>query len=71
MASGCSLGRRRPVFRRRNRDAQYLEEQVEQGRLLVFVRMGDTAEVERAKGILSKHAPLEVRMVSLSKDGRS
>jgi outer membrane lipoprotein SlyB len=45
-------------------DAEELEEQVEQGHLLLFVRTRDEALEERAVEILRKHTPIEVKVVS-------
>ena len=44
-------------------DAEYLREQVDEGRLLLFVRgLGDTASAERAMEIMSRHAAADVKL---------
>jgi outer membrane lipoprotein SlyB len=45
-------------------DAERLEEQLDEGHLLLFVRTRDAAREKQAVGILSKHTPIEVRVVS-------
>jgi hypothetical protein len=47
----------------RKSDADYLREQVDEGRLLLFVRgLGDTASAERAMEIMSRHAAADVKL---------
>lgn len=46
-------------------DAEYLQEQVDRGHLLLFVRTRDSAGENRAIGILSKHSPFEARVYKL------
>lgn len=43
-------------------DAEYLEHQVEKGRLLLFVRIDDFAGEEEASKILSRHAAQDIRV---------
>jgi hypothetical protein len=43
-------------------DAEYLEQQVDEGHLLLFVRVHDPAEERRALDILSKHAGYDARI---------
>ena len=46
-------------------DAEYLEEQVGEGHLLLFVRTRDAALEKRASEILSKHSAYDVRIYSV------
>jgi hypothetical protein len=43
-------------------DAEYLEQQVDEGHLLLFVRVKEPAEERRALDILSKHAGYDARI---------
>jgi outer membrane lipoprotein SlyB len=45
-------------------DAEELEEQIEEGHLLVFVRARDSAKEKQAADILQRHTPIEVKVVS-------
>jgi hypothetical protein len=45
-------------------DAEELEQQIEEGHLLLFVRARDSALEKRAVGILQKHTPIEVKVVT-------
>jgi hypothetical protein len=51
----------------RKSDAEYLQEQVDEGHLLLFVRTRDADEETRAKEVLSKHAALDVRRCTLAR----
>lgn len=42
-------------------DAEYLEQEVEKGRLLLFVRVDDAGAEAQAEEILSRHAALDIR----------
>lgn len=46
-------------------DAEYLEEQVEAGRILLFVRVQDQAAEKLATEILSKHCDLDVKAITV------
>ena len=50
-------------------DAEHLEQQVEEGHLLLFVRISDAAQENRAVSILKKHTPMEVKVVSAPATG--
>lgn len=45
-------------------DAEELEQQVDEGHLLLFVRTSDDAREKLAVEVLSKHTPIEVKVVS-------
>jgi hypothetical protein len=45
-------------------DAEELEQQVDEGHLLLFVRARDPAHEKRAVEILQRHTPIEVKVVS-------
>lgn len=45
-------------------DAEELEQQVEEGHLLLFVRTRDAAREKLAAGVLRKHTPIEVKLVN-------
>lgn len=45
-------------------DAEELEEQVEEGHLLLFVRVHDSEQEHRATRILNEHTPIEVKLVT-------
>jgi hypothetical protein len=45
-------------------DAEYLEEQVDEGHLLLFVRADDAAHEEQALSILSKHGAFDAKVYS-------
>jgi hypothetical protein len=44
-------------------DAEHLEQQVDEGHLLLFVRVRDAAHEDHAVAILRKYDPIEVRVV--------
>jgi hypothetical protein len=46
-------------------DAEYLEEQIDDGRLLLFVRTAGADEERLALETLSKHDPLDTRMLTI------
>jgi hypothetical protein len=46
-------------------DAEYLEEQVDEGHLLLFVRTRESAQEQRAMEILAKHCGADVRIHSV------
>jgi hypothetical protein len=46
-------------------DAEYLEQQVEEGHLLLFVRARDTAHEKQAVDILSRHSAYDARIHSV------
>lgn len=48
----------------RQSDAEHLEEQIDEGHLLLFVRTLDPEHESRAIEILSKHTPIEVEVVT-------
>jgi hypothetical protein len=48
-------------------DAEELEQQVEEGHLLLFVRVRDSAREARAVEILGRHTPIEVKVVDAPK----
>lgn len=48
-------------------DAEELEQQVEEGHLLLFVRTRDAAHEKQAIEILQRHTPIEVKVVSAPK----
>jgi hypothetical protein len=45
-------------------DAEHLEQQVEEGHLLLFVRTNGAAQEDQAVRILKNHTPMEVRVVT-------
>ena len=45
-------------------DAEHLEQQVEEGHMLLFARTRDAAHEKQAISILSKHTPIEVEIVT-------
>ncbi|HEU4618377.1 MAG TPA: hypothetical protein VFV10_10065 [Gammaproteobacteria bacterium] len=49
----------------RKSDAEYLEEQVDKGRLLLFARTQDAAQQRRALRTLKKHEALETKTLTL------
>lgn len=48
-------------------EAEELEEQVEEGHLLLFVRIRDSANEKRAVEILRQHTPIEVKVIDAMK----
>ena len=46
-------------------DAEYLQEQIDRGHVLLIVRTRDLAHESRAVEILSKHSPFETRVCSI------
>ena len=48
----------------RESDAEELEQQVEEGHLVLFVRTKDQAHEKRAAEILQRHTPIEVKVVA-------
>lgn len=46
-------------------DAEELEEQIEEGHLLLFVRARDSAKEKQAVEILQRHTPIEVKVVTV------
>jgi hypothetical protein len=46
-------------------DAEYLEQQVDEGHVLLFVRTRDTDHEKRALEVLSKHSGFDVRIYSV------
>lgn len=49
-------------------DAEYLEEQVDAGHLLVFVRVSSADEEKRAVNILSRHKGYDARVIEVKAD---
>lgn len=43
-------------------DADYLQQQVDEGHILLFVRMADSAKEQQAMNILSRHSGVDVKM---------
>jgi hypothetical protein len=43
-------------------DAEYLQQQVDEGHILLFVRMADSAKEQKAMNILSRHFGVDVKM---------
>jgi hypothetical protein len=53
----------------RESDAEALEQQVDEGHLLLFVRGHDAEQEKQAVEILQRHTPIEVRVVSAPGSG--
>jgi hypothetical protein len=52
----------------RESDAEYLEQQVDEGHLLLFVRVRDAAQEKQAIDILSRHSAYDARVHSVPDD---
>jgi outer membrane lipoprotein SlyB len=50
-------------------DAEYLEQQVDEGHVLLFVRTPDVAREKKASEILSRHSAYDVRIYSVPDSG--
>jgi hypothetical protein len=52
-------------------DAEYLQQQVDEGRILLFVRMADSAREQQAMDILIRHCGVDVKMYEVPVKKRS
>jgi len=52
-------------------DAEYLQQQVDEGRILLFVRMPDPAREQQAMDILTRHSGVDVRMYDVPARSRA
>ena len=50
-------------------DAEYLQHQVDEGHILLFVRMADSAREQQAMNILSRHSGVDVKMYEVPAKG--
>jgi len=50
-------------------DAEYLQQQVDEGRILLFVRMADSAREQQAMNILTRHSGVDVKMYEVPAKG--
>lgn len=55
----------------RESDAEHLEQQVDEGHLLLFVRVRDAAAEQRAIDILSRHSAYDARVHSVRDEQRA
>jgi outer membrane lipoprotein SlyB len=50
-------------------DAEYLQQQVDEGHVLLFVRMADSAREQQAMNILNRHFAVDVKMYEVPAKG--